>query len=145
MPKTIRTTQPTPTDPYTNNTNQGSFSISPQTTTFSPQTGFTSTSTRTFCDHQFKVIMINGQYVTYCEKCGKIGDTRNVFSDPSNNYFTTGAPNYLGNPSYAATPTTVTTPNFVPITSNIPNITSKIDSSTIGGINTTLRTDNITF
>lgn len=133
MPKTTRTVQPTPTDPYTTNINQGSISIS-------PQTSFTSTATGTCCSHQFKVIMMNGQYITYCERCGKIGDTRNVFPDPSNNYFTTGTPNYL-TPNYlsdfvATTPTTVTTPGITTVGNSDFTKTSIYNS---------LRTDNITF
>ena len=60
------------------------------------------------CSHQYKLVMINGQYITYCERCGKIGDARNVFPDPSVN-FITGTPNHL------LTPNTVTTPGIVDI------------------------------
>lgn len=129
--KTIKTEQPTLTDPYTNKTqgiNQGSISIS-------PQTSFTSTATGTFCNHQFKVVMMNGQYVTYCERCGKIGDIRNVFPDPSNNYFTTGIPNYLSD-FVTRTPTTVTTSGITTVGNSDFTKTSIYNS---------LRTDNVTF
>ena len=59
--------------------------------------GTIQTTTTTCCGHQYKLVMMNGQYITYCERCGKIGDTRNAL-----------APNYLNN-------NTVTTPGIVDV------------------------------
>lgn len=60
--------------------------------------GTIQTTTPTLCcTHQYKLVMMNGQYITYCERCGKIGDARNAL-----------APNYLNN-------NTVTTPGIADI------------------------------
>lgn len=55
------------------------------------------TTSTVCCGHQYKLVMMNGQYITYCERCGKIGDVKNAL-----------APNYLND-------NTVTTPGIVDI------------------------------
>lgn len=35
------------------------------------------------CDHYYEVRVSNGQAVTYCTKCGKIGDSKNYFLSPT--------------------------------------------------------------
>ena len=39
-----------------------------------------STVTATMCNHNFDIKLINGAYVSYCTKCGKIGDSKNIFN-----------------------------------------------------------------
>lgn len=55
------------------------------------------TTSTVCCSHQYKLVMMNGQYITYCERCGKIGNVKNAL-----------APNYLND-------NTVTTPGIVDI------------------------------
>lgn len=42
-----------------------------------------STSVLPTCDHYYEVRVSNGQAVTYCTKCGKIGDSKNCFLSPT--------------------------------------------------------------
>lgn len=43
----------------------------------------TNTSVLLTCDHYYEVRVSNGQAVTYCTKCGKIGDSKNCFLSPT--------------------------------------------------------------
>ena len=50
------------------------FNLTPSPSTC-PITAIGTLTTKTSnCNHSFDVKLINGNYITYCTKCGKIGD-----------------------------------------------------------------------